>query len=367
MARMATTTQLIGTPRPGIRLSYPSIDDCLGPAGQRFFGSGYRRVTYTMRGGVLRCSSGGVHLTAAAKVDHPHDWSVKGGVRPRRPHLTTLDAIVLATRGAELCAERAHGLDRAQRRRTRLRRIDVKAASAPVEVGLDDVVVDVRLVASAPPVSGRRQPGAVVPVGSLLSTVDGRVAGMRVRLVLEHDAGDRGGSYRAGWLPVPDGVLADRRPGTYGRGYTGQWQSIRHVTLDLADVTAQAQVCLGAGAEPPALPASAGRSASSRPATALDSFVVCLQLGQALLYETDEIPRAESDTLWMRHTTIVDSAPTGIPQSVLTTARLCDPVLVRSRDELWRTATIDGDVAGVRTRCAVAHRLPTHRAAIGAR
>ena len=370
---MVTTTQLNGTPRPGIRLSYPSIDDCLGPAGQRFFGSGYRRVGYTMRGGVLRSTSSGVRLTATAHVGHPRDWSVKGGGRPQRPHLTTLDAIVLATRAGELCAARAHGLDRAQRNRTRLRRIDVKAAPAPVEAGLEDVAVDIRLLASAPPVSGRPEPGAAVPAGTLLSTVDGRVAGMRVRIVLEHDAGDLPGTHRAGWLPMPDGVPAHRRPGAFGRGYAGGWQSIRHVILDLADASARAQVCLGTGAAPPAPPASAGRSASSRPPSAIDSFVVALQLGQALLYEIDEIPRAESDTLWMRHTTIIDevaaatASPAAPGEPVVATARLCDPVLVTSRDATWRTATIDADLAGIRTRCAVAHRLPAHRAGIGAR
>ena len=358
---VTTTAQLIGTPRPGIRLSYPSIDDCLGPAAQRFFGSGYRRVGYTMRGGVLRYTAGGVRLTARAEVAHPRDWSVKGGGR-RRPHLTTLDTVVLATRAAELCAERAHGLDRAQGRRTRLRRIDVKAAPAPVESGLDDIPVDVRLLASAPPAVT-----APASAGSLLSTVDGHVAGMRVRIVLEHDAGDVREPHRGGWMPMPDGVLAHRRPGTFGRGYAGQWQSIRHVTLDLADASARAHVCLGAGASPPALPASADRSASARPVSAIDSFVVALQLGQALLYEIDEIPRAESDTLWMRHTTIVDAAPAGAGEQVIATACLRDAVLVPGRDALWRTATIDGDLAGVRTRCAVAHRLPVHRTGAGTR
>lgn len=358
---VTTTAQLIGTPRPGIRLSYPSIDDCLGPAGQRFFGSGYRRVGYTMRGGVLRYAAVGVRLTARAEVAHSRDWSVKGGAR-RRPHLTTLDAIVLATRAAELCAERAHGLDRAQGRRTRPRRIDVKAAPAPVESGLDDVPVDVRLLATSPPLGGRQ-----TPAGSVLSTVDGHVAGMRVRIVLEHETGDVRDSQRSGLMPMPDGVLAHRRPGTFGRGYAGQWQSIRHVTLDLADASARAQVCLGAGAEPPPLPAPADRPASARPVSVIDSFVVALQLGQALLYEIDEIPRAESDTLWMRHTTIIDAAPAVPGEQLTAAARLHDPVLAPGRDTLWRTATIDGDLEGVRTRCAVAHRLPLHRAGAEAR
>lgn len=95
-------------------------------------------------------------------------------------------------------------------------------------------------------------------------------------------------------------------------------------------------------------------------ASMLDSFVASLQLGQILLYEADGLTRAESETLWMRTTTVTAVEPhlraTG---TFPVTASLIDSTRIVARGEPWRTATILGEGGGIRTRCAVAHRLPT--------
>lgn len=118
----------------------------------------------------------------------------------------------------------------------------------------------------------------------------------------------------------------------------------------------------------PSIPASRGpwRLLGARIDTApvaavsmLDSFVTSLQLGQVLLYEADRVPRAESNTLWMRNTTIsTDSPHRRAVGSFPVSVTLVDSRRIVARGETWRTATIFGACRGVQTRCAVAHRIP---------
>ena len=83
-------------------------------------------------------------------------------------------------------------------------------------------------------------------------------------------------------------------------------------------------------------------------------------MGQVLLYELDGIRRADSNTLWMRRTTMTaDPEALASASTSGVVAALEEPRLLTAGAERWRTATIVGDCQGVLTRCAVAHRLPS--------
>src|ERR1700759_3650313 len=91
-------------------LQFSSIDDYLGPGAARFFGSGYRRVSYGWNGLEVGDPSGS-SMRAAGAVVYPADWSRKRDAVQLRPHLSTIDAMILGTSSAELCLVRQHGLD----------------------------------------------------------------------------------------------------------------------------------------------------------------------------------------------------------------------------------------------------------------
>jgi hypothetical protein len=95
----------------------------------------------------------------------------------------------------------------------------------------------------------------------------------------------------------------------------------------------------------------------------VDSFAVTLQLGQVLLYAVDGTSRGASSTLWMRHTTItaVQARARPVGGRFDTTTMLQDSRRLDANGGTWRTAAITGDCLGVRTRCAVTHRLPDKR------
>jgi hypothetical protein len=107
-------------------LHLSSVDEYLGPSSSRFFGSGYRRVTY--RFGDLRFESSTSHVHGIAGADYPEDWSRKAHSNTR-PHLSTIDALVFATRLTDLLLTQYCGLDDEQRRWSWLRK---GAHSGPV-------------------------------------------------------------------------------------------------------------------------------------------------------------------------------------------------------------------------------------------
>ena len=317
-----------------------SVDDHLGPGATRFFGSGYRRVDYAVSGTRLHGASDG--LVSTVEIRYPADWSRKTEDAELRPHLSTIDVLILAVRAAEFLTAQRNDLDLAARGRTWLRRVDIKAPAKPVEGNLLSLPVAATHVATEAAGEGR-----------LLSTVDAKVAAMRVRVLLEHDAG--GADRRRADLDTRFGV---DYPGLYGGGFRSWRQTVADVVVDVTAARATANVLV----EPPDNPLSDGGvdSAAGPVVSMVDSFVVALQLGQVLLYTTDGMDRASSDTLWMRHTTITACPPAGrrAGEWFPAVAELADPALLETPNGVWRTATIVGDSLGVVTRCSVAHRLP---------
>jgi hypothetical protein len=284
-------------------LRFDSIDDCLGPGATRFFASGYRRVRYCGADAVTGECGGRLRGEVAAV--YPADWSKKAG-EGLRPHLSTIDALILGTGIADV-----HVTGRRW-----LRRVDVKAGPTPYEKDLERIPVEASRRPTTPVLAARGRP---------VSIFDCRVGNMDVRCEVEHGTG-----------PAPS-----ERP-LYGQDYRTQRQAIESLRVDLASLQADAVVTL-----------------DSASVSMVDSFVVSLQLGQVLLYELDRLERAASNTLWMRQTTIRSDAPQVAASGAFTaTASLAHSKMLPARGGTWRTATILGDCNGVRTRCAVAHQLP---------
>jgi len=98
---------------------YASIDDILGPAAQRFFGDGHRRVRQMLRNVTVDGDGRGGHrVRGCASVSYPADWSVKSVSDELRPHLSSIDALLLAVALGECYLTHARGLDPKQRRRS---------------------------------------------------------------------------------------------------------------------------------------------------------------------------------------------------------------------------------------------------------
>jgi hypothetical protein len=328
-------------------LFYGSPESCLGPGSSRFFGSGYKRVVQDLKGITADGSAEpGALATARGVLTYPQDWSRKSDAGELRPHLSSIDALVLAAALAEVHVGRAFGLTAAQQRRTWLRHADVRAGSSPHE-DLEDFPVQGRLLAVDRPASQGT---------TLISTYDCRVGGLRVRCALAHDsgAGSRGPAAHADLAEA----LGPARARHYGEGYKhrDQYTDQVHVDLDRQRVRGrQRVVATENGTE------TAGAEAAYGPSVSMvDALVGVAQLAQALLYAQDGLSRGSSDTLWMRRFVIGARTPVRpLGRSFESTVRTVRTRLLEMGGETWRTAELAvDDYAGIGGRCSLAHRLP---------
>jgi len=315
----------------GLRLR--SIDDYLGPGPARFFGGGYRRVGYTVTNVANVDHAGsGASLQTTAGVSYPADWSKKTADVYVRPHVSTIDTLILGVRAALFCLGQAYGLDLRSLHGASLRRVDIRAGLEPYEDGLDQFPVVASLRGTVPGTEAGRH----------RSTLECGVANMKIRCEIEH-------ALRPADVGSEPGRLTFAEVNSYGEEFRHQAHAIENLSIDAEGLRAGAEITVD-GTAPPGPPSFVAY---------VNSFVVSLQMGQVLLYELDGIRRADSNTLWMRRTTM-----TAEPEALASAgtsgvvAALEEPRLLTAGAERWRTATIVGDCQGVLTRCAVAHRLP---------
>jgi hypothetical protein len=311
----------------------PAVDDILGPAARRFFGRGFRRVGYDVSELRTGCADDAPWASASVDVSYPSDWSRKAVGTDLRPHFSTIDALVLGAQLAERCLL-APGQDPAVLAGGWMSKVRITAGSKPQED-----LVGLKATARRKSVRPADEPGFEV------SVFDSAIGAMRVRSEVVHPAvaltpGE--------WSPQE--LPEDRY---YGAGFKARGQRIRD--LEVRDQT-KATAVLELSDDGP--PGSVGLEAAYQPSPSMvDAFVTALQLAQVMMYDLDGVPRQDSDTLWMRQTTMTAAMPSKT-RDIPVTTELADPALLQMGGNTWRTFTVLAEVAGINVRSAVTHRLP---------
>ena len=336
-----------------MQLMLSNIDDYLGPAETRFFSRGYQRARYDV--GDVTVDRGRRAVAARANVAYPADWSRKQEQTDLRPHLSTIDALVLGVQCAEVELIHAHLLDRDRRRSSRLRKVTLRAGTAPQEE-LQDITISATWLDSRPQRSGDgwRQ----------VSRHECRVGSLRVRTEIEHPAGEPAGD--TGHVRHDSLEAALGSPGSrfYGAGFQRRRHVIEDVEVDVDKLTTQATARFVGEPDPGC---AEGLDGGTHPSISLvDCFVVNLQLAQVLMYELDGIRRSESNTLWMMQTVLeraAGTAPLGDPSiSLPVETAIISKKPVSLRGATWRTADLRGELGGVSLRSSFAHELPERAA-----
>ncbi|MFE9256592.1 AvrD family protein [Streptomyces sp. NPDC006879] len=346
--------------RPDQQLRLTSIEDYLGPGENRFFSRGYQRARYTVRDLLVSPATTGPGVRATADIDYPRDWSRKRTGSDLRPHLSTVDALVLGVQLAELHLAHGYGLDGSARRQMRLRKVQLRAGGAPQEI-LKGVPLAARLL---------RTEGVEQATGRSRSVHECAVGNLQVRCEIEHGHGAAAdGLARYADLTEALGPGPDR---FYGEGFQLRRHHIHNVQVDMSALRAEAAVRFEAESDPTGSASGAGQGleGGAQPAVSLlDAFVVNLQLAQVLLYELDSVSRAQSNTLWMTRTVLEaeDARPRPLPAPfeppLRAEAALSGKRLLPLRGSTWRSVDIAGSLGGVALRCAFAHELPAAAAA----
>jgi hypothetical protein len=313
-----------------------SIDDHLGPAQGRFFGHGFKRVAHSVRDVEVRRAS----ITATAGLSYPADWSSKSS-GSLRPHLSSVDALVLAVQLAEAHLAHTRGLDVGQRRRTWLRSFDMRGGRVPQENLAALPVQAIQL--------GTR--GGVSTYSCLIGTLG-------VTCEIGHDAANgshAGVSAEAAYEDL-DSLLGTAEGRYYGAGFRRRAQRIADVRVAPDGEAIAATVAV---ADPDGAPDDGLGGAYGPAPSMLDGLVCLAQLAQALAYRLDGIERGQSHTLWMRRLAQSTAAPP-LPATgpVAATVALQRSRVLAFGDGRWRTLDVAGELHGIRARSSIAHQLP---------
>jgi len=322
-----------------------SIDDYLGPGETRFFSKGYRRVEYYVSNIVSSPADSpdaGAHATLSVK--YPRDWSKKTNV-DLRPHLSSVDTLILCAQLCEIHLTHAYGLDHNQRRTMWLRRVKLRAGSTPQE-DLDGLTATAKL----------RQTKEIPNIANtFLSVYDCQIGSMQARCEIEHQISLP--ATTQAYFGTLEDILDPSENRYYGEGFKFKGQRINDVQLDIEQLHAQASIEIE-----PTVNAQTifdGIEGKYQPAISMvDCFVINLQMAQVLMYELDSIKRSESSTLWMLQTILEAPSPFRPHTGLTVHTSVTGKHLLQLRGGAWRNIDINGSCGGIQLSCSLAHALP---------
>lgn len=315
----------MGATTPALR--YPSVDTALGHREDRFFGEGFKRVTYALTSIQVTPENGTIEATASIRL--PETWSKKGDSH-QQPHLSTLDAMLLGAQLTGLYTAHTFQHDHAG---FSVAAVRIRAGNAPDEERLDRFPVTARHVSTQDTPSGKE------------TVMECRIGAMTVTVTAGHSGAQTLG--RPGFYAVAEDLDGAWNTAPYGADHHTRSQLLHDVAIDRDALTASGDLAL------------TGPPDTAQHATAIDLFVSALQLAQVLLYDLDGLDRASSHTLWMRRTDITPvTSQDATPADRRLTIRLEESKQLPTKQGTWRTARIHAHHAGLALDCGVVHLLP---------
>jgi hypothetical protein len=267
-----------------------------------------------------------------------------------RPHLSSIDTLVLAVRLAEIWLTHRYTLEPAERRAMWLRGFTMRAGNRPQE---DLVGFGVQ----AERTGYRRDPS--LP-GGHLSQLDCQIGAVRVRCVIAHPIAP---AAAAGQAPAPHfyrtdrDLLGDPEERYYGNGFRRRRQVIREVQIASDAGRADAVIQVEPG---PISTEQIGLGGAYAPALSmLDSMTALAQVAQVLLYHQDGLRRGQTNTLWLRKVTMDSHTPDQpLAEPFPAPVEITASDLVRIGSGRWRAVTMNGYFQGIQARSSLAHQLP---------
>ena len=325
--------------RENTKFVIQSIDEYLGPSEHRFFGTGFKRSTYQIQ---PHMDDG--RLLATVNVSYPTDWSLKRKGTDLRPHLSTVDAMVLGVRSSEMLLRSVVGLTGRQIDQAQIQKLVVRAGTRPEE-SLERLPLKAELKKTAAVENSKND--------QFDTTITTQIGVMQATVVIRHEKPHAGDPELSEYS-----YIAGSTERYWGTGYRLREQAISNVAVDVELLSAKAEVAVRYEHD-----GEAGMkgSHSAGTATFIDAFVSLLQLGQVLLYELDGIDRGNSETLWMQRLTLRPSTyhESYGPAANNPNATLCiaDHQLLALPTGKWRNVDFAGNFGGIDLSATFAHRI----------
>lgn len=240
------------------------IDELLGNYEKRYFGAGHKRTLYYMNRFLQR---EGERTYSSAEIENSNGtWSEKSGIE-QKPHLSTIDGIVLATMFAERYMREY--LREIEIEKLFLASFEIKAGVSPIED-----LKDIRLSMKVPEVL---EHGFAFQV---------EILGMRIKIKFRKR--EKGGK------------KVRKQIGTTGNNYFAEHlkyvkHDIRNIVFDGDNIS-----CNVVREMDTSVNFSGVESAFADSLSILEWLVIFSQMGQALAYHIDSVDRQVSETLWMK-------------------------------------------------------------------
>lgn len=318
---------------------YPSIDQRLGPAEDRFFGTRHRETDLLINNMEIAALT----VRATARLRYPAIWSRKAAGNPAA-HLSSIDALAIMTELGEAYLTHTLSLDAGERSRCWLRSFKMRVG-APTEE-LDEFAVSADLSPKSPASDDGR---------TWRSMFDCRMGTIGGTCVIEHERGTRRAD--RGLYSTSADLLGDPRDRHHGDRYKQRRQAVEDVRVDVGRMQVDAAVSVS---EAPGAGPERGLAAAYQPTLSMIDAVVSLaQMAQVLTYELDGLERDHSHTFWMRRLAMQRDSPrhpldARMPASIAVE----NTRLPRLDGNVWRTLDVTGGIAGIAVQAAVAHQLP---------
>ncbi|SIO95965.1 AvrD family protein [Vibrio spartinae] len=294
-----------------------SIDDILGPSEQRYFGEGYKRTQYECNINYDKDNAQGL-----VNVLYKTDWSQKN-TQHRRPHMSTIDAFLIAGRVSYGIIKRHYQLSSHQSSQAWIRHVSIKAGSDALED-----LGNVRL--SAELSNTTNSPDSLF---GTLTRVKTNLGSMEIEVVIDHEAMVEHSCSIESITDDDEYFTNDFRLRSCHLANNTFYDSTGAVSSELLFQ------CSG---KP-----STGAMGQYPYALMMVDWLTCFaQLSQLVMYRLDKLDRSKTYNLWMRSVSVTTPYPIIPRRKHMLTLCSMKNSLVKKKDFSWRLATVNGAVSG---------------------
>lgn len=341
---------------------FECIDDILGPKEDRFFGKGFGKVIHDIVNINIKnhCldeyiqvndtkikvnSNVKGYVQAKGVLSYPNDWSQKSDDVKLKPHLSTIDALILSAQLNEIYLIHKYNLDDTERKKVWIRRCTITAGSSPQE-DLNNFDIYTFHIETKE---------LIESFCCNISIFESHIGSLTVRSEIEHPIKNicTENIHFNSYIDV----LGDPNERYYGNGYKSSQHAIQKVEINTKDETVESLIKINQTKDKDL--SHHGIEAYYRPSISMiDSIILSGQIAQAFLYCLDNISRTESNTLWMRKVTIESTSPHQPCDSFISSTRVLKNNLLNIKGVYWRIVNMSSKFRGIVINYSVAHELP---------
>lgn len=327
------------------RITYRNIDEILGGWEHRYLSCGYKSVYHSIHDIFIDPTLN--TLIAVAHVAYPDNWSRKNDNQRLVPHLSTLDALLIALYANILYLSQIYQLDDQLRNQIWIKGIEIKAGSRPHNE-LDNIPVYSRFL------NTQTSEHSLYGYISKFSNNIGKL-----QVDLEFDHGISGMNMNEQYFSSLKEAWPTLEQSYYGGLFKNAIHQLTDVVIDLNEQTIQSHIRID---NTKAYASSETIQGMDSIYSVIDIFVCASQQMQALLYQLDGVRRKTSNNLWMRKIVYQSNLPVYHTRQCRQTVKLTQSRLLTINQRRWRMADFECQIAAPSNpfylKTNLAHQLP---------